>query len=79
VSPYHPAEEFTKSDHHDARVLLHDGVRWRVYESRLGQYDRRSRPHLFFESESAVRRVREFPSDWRTLSDAELMRIGERR
>ena len=65
----------------DARVRFvdHAGRHWRVYESRLGQYDRRSRPHLIFESSEVVRRVREFPTSWYDLPDADLMRLSEHR
>ena len=64
--------------HAAVRVVGHGGVRWRVYEGRLGLYDRRSGPHLFSESEYAVRRVRGFPPNWFTLPDAELMALSER-
>ncbi|MFL5581145.1 MAG: hypothetical protein ACJ8AO_12285 [Gemmatimonadaceae bacterium] len=61
------------------RIIEHAGRQWRVYESRLGQYDRRSRPHLFFESAEAVRRVRDFPPDWYELPDADLISLSEHR
>lgn len=79
MAPYRPLHNATNADHADARVVIMDGERWTVYESRLGQYDRRSRPHLFFESDSAVRRVREYPSNWRELSDEELARLSGQR
>jgi hypothetical protein len=61
------------------RYLLSDGIAWRVYESRLGQYDRRGSPHLFFECDGAIRRVRDYPTNWFELDDEALMRAGSSR
>lgn len=57
------------------RHLMVDGVRWsvRLFTSR---YDRRSRPDLLFESEYVMRRVRNYPSDWRELSDEQLFALS---
>ena len=49
---------------------------WRVYELECGQYDRRAGPSLIFESDGVLRRVRDYPPDWRELSDAELMQVS---
>jgi hypothetical protein len=58
-----PAREFI-----DARHVL-----WCVYESPRPCADGTPRPgSLIFESDAAIRRVRDFPADWRTLTDAEL-------
>jgi hypothetical protein len=46
-----------------------DGQRWIVSEQPFSQYDRRSGYSLIFASELAVRRVRDYPDDWATLSD----------
>jgi hypothetical protein len=53
-----------------------DGARWRVYEQVVSDYDRRRGTSLIFASEAAVRRVRTFPADWRSLSDEELGRLS---
>jgi hypothetical protein len=55
-----------------------DGTHWRVYEQAFGDYDRRSGMSLIFASEAAVRRVRDFPSDWMELSDEELLALSWR-
>jgi hypothetical protein len=48
-------------------------VRWCVYESPRPCADGTTRPgSLIFESDGVIRRVRDFPVDWRTLTDAEL-------
>ncbi|MEP6622094.1 MAG: hypothetical protein ABJE47_22420 [bacterium] len=52
-----------------------DGMRWRVYEQPTSDYDRR-RQSLIFASETAVRRVRDFPANWTDLSDDELTALS---
>ena len=54
------------------REIAAEGVVWLVYELSPTPSDRRSGPSLVFESDDAIRRVRTFPSDWRTLSDEAL-------
>ena len=49
-----------------------EGTRWRVYESRLTDYDKHRGQSLIFSSETAVRRVRDFPENWANLSDEDL-------
>lgn len=49
-----------------------DGVRWSVYEQPFADYDRRRGMSLIFASDAAMRRVRVYPDDWRTMSDADL-------
>ncbi len=53
-----------------------DGTQWRVFEQSFGDYDRRSGLSLIFASEAAVRRVRDFPSDWMQLSNEELLALS---
>lgn len=53
-----------------------DGARWRVFEQAFSPYDRRSGTSLIFANDAAVRRVREFPSNWAELSDAELAALS---
>ena len=53
-----------------------DGTRWHVSERPYADYDRRRGPSLIFASDFAVRRVRDFPADWHTLSDEELLALS---
>jgi hypothetical protein len=59
----------------DERQIVIDRVRWLVYEL-APSLDRRSSPSLVFESEGTVRRVRNYPADWRTLSDEALFAVS---
>ena len=61
-----------------ARALSIDGVRWAVYELPYAPFDRRSGRTLVFETFDAVRRVRNYPSQWRDCSDSELIEISRR-
>lgn len=57
----------------DPRLIVSpDGERWSVYELSGAPYDQRQ--SLVFESAAGVRRVFDFPSDWRALPDTELYR-----
>jgi len=60
------------------KVVDADGGYWHVYEQAFGDYDRRSGRSLIFNSEFAVRRVRDFPDNWSELSDPELMELSWR-
>lgn len=60
----------------EARRLHADGEHWLVYEL-PASYDRRG-PSLVFEADTVVRRVRDFPSPWRELSDADLAHLMSR-
>ena len=53
-----------------------EGQSWVVTEQRFSQYDRRSGSSLIFASDLAVRRVRNYPSDWATLSDLALAALS---
>ena len=54
------------------------GQDWLVSEQPFSEYDRRRGFSLIFASELAVRRVRDYPSDWFTLSDSELAALSWR-
>lgn len=54
------------------------GQTWLVSEQPFSEYDRRSGFSLIFSSELAVRRVRDYPSDWFALSDDELAALSWR-
>ncbi|HTI63569.1 MAG TPA: hypothetical protein VL524_08655 [Gemmatimonadaceae bacterium] len=62
-----------------ARTVHCDDGQWRVYEIESGPYDRRSGRSLIFESDGVLRRVRSYPTEWRELSDTELMEVSWRR
>jgi hypothetical protein len=60
-----------------ARVFYDaDGICWHVYEQPSSEYDRRRGVSLIFASEAAIRRVRTYPADWRTLSDEDLAALS---
>ena len=54
------------------------GQTWLVSERPFSEYDRRSGWSLIFASELAVRRVRDYPSDWFALSDSDLAALSWR-
>jgi hypothetical protein len=59
------------------RCFFREGVSWRV-RLHVGGYDRR-RPDLVFESESVVRRVRDYPEDWYQLPEEALYALSWKR
>lgn len=59
------------------RLLVADGLRWVVREVSAPQFDRRAGTHLVFDGELVMRRLRTFPPDWYSLSDAELYALSE--
>ena len=75
-------DRIDSSAEHEARAsrafLDVEGTHWNVYEQAFGDYDRRSGMSLIFASETAVRRVRDFPSDWMELSEEELLTLSWR-
>jgi hypothetical protein len=63
----------------DGRIRTYtdeSGMSWRVFEQPFSEYDRRTGSSLIFASELAVRRVRDYPNDWFTLSKAALERLS---
>lgn len=60
------------------RRFVVDGVAWSV-RTAVNPYDRRTRPDLIFESDATVRRVRNYPSNWRELSDEALFALSGKR
>jgi hypothetical protein len=53
-----------------------DGIRWQVSERPFADYDRRRGLSLIFASDAAVRRVREYPANWFSLSDEDLSALS---
>jgi len=68
-----PETALGKNAQERVRVFVDDeGARWQVKEIPFSEYDRRRGLSLIFWSEGAVRRVRDYPSDWHLLSDEQL-------
>jgi hypothetical protein len=68
-----------KMDLAAARTFLLDGAHWRVFELAKWANDPAPAPSLVFESDGAVRRVSNYPADWRDLSDRALLALSWRR
>jgi hypothetical protein len=59
------------------RTFIDDeGQSWTVSEQPFAEYDRRGGHSLIFESDLAVRRVRNYPADWFHLSNAALAALS---
>jgi hypothetical protein len=56
--------------------LDEDGLVWSVTEQPFSTYDRRQGRSLIFASDLAVRRVRNYPTDWYVLSDLALAALS---
>lgn len=76
MAEHQPLASVLREAQRIARQVTVDGVPWLVYELPAMPFDRRSSPSLVFESEHAVRRVRDFPNDWRSISDDELFALS---
>jgi hypothetical protein len=59
-----------------ARQLVFDGVPWLVYELPPVLHDRPLTASLVFETDTAMRRVRNFPASWRALDDDKLFALS---
>ena len=59
-----------------ARQIVVEDVVWLVYELVPFPFDRRSTPSLIFENEQIMRRVRNYPPEWRTLTDIDLFALS---
>ncbi len=75
VDPAQPSEVLAQAQR-TARRMLVEGASWLVYELPALPFDRRSTPSLVFENENSVRRVRNYPLDWRSLGDEELFALS---
>lgn len=60
----------------NALIITIDHEEWRIYELAPGVFDRRGSNTLIFESDGVMRRVRNYPADWRDLSDSELLSLS---
>ncbi|HYD53994.1 MAG TPA: hypothetical protein VEA99_15265 [Gemmatimonadaceae bacterium] len=59
-----------------SRTVVDGSIHWHVYELPAPAYDRRRGPSLIFEHELGMRRVRNYPADWRSLTDAALLELA---
>jgi hypothetical protein len=55
-----------------------DGVQWTVHEIAAPAFDSRGEPHLLFECDQIMRRLRDYPRDWHALSDGDLFALADR-
>lgn len=76
MAEHQPLASLLREAQRTARQVMVDGALWLVYELPAMPFDRRSSPSLVFESDNAVRRVRDFPSDWRSLTNEELFALS---
>lgn len=61
-----------------ALVITIEHEAWRVYELAPASYDRRGGNTLVFETEGVIRRVRNYPDNWRELSPEALLALSWR-
>ena len=59
-----------------ARRIFMAKVWWLVYELPPPVLDRRTAPSLIFQNDYVIRRVRNFPIDWRILTEDELFELS---
>jgi hypothetical protein len=59
-------------------IVDEDGRTWLVREVPPSTYDRRGAPTLVFITDDVMRRVREYPSNWYELPDAQLYALSMR-
>lgn len=59
------------------RRILAENADWCVYELLSGEPSSDDGPCLVFESTKVVRRVRNYPLNWRELPEGELLRLKE--
>lgn len=57
-------------------VVAQDHISWLVREMSATPSDHRRTPTLLFETGAVIRRVRNYPADWRELSDLALMQTS---
>ena len=72
-------ERPVRSDEPRRTFTDEEGIYWDVREVKNPEYDRRGGTSLLFDSVHAFRRVRDFPANWATLSEAELAELSRRK
>ena len=75
-APPFEGEELTRRP--NERRIFADNSLWSVYELPPCAYALHDASSLIFESIKIVRRVRNYPRNWRALPDAELILLKER-
>jgi hypothetical protein len=60
------------------RTFYHNNVLWIVGERPARAMDIKRTPHLVFESDDCIRRVRNFPTNWRELDTTQLYELSWR-
>lgn len=60
----------------ESRVIDGDGQRWVVREAAWVGPAGQGRTCLIFENDAVIRRVREYPAEWRTCSDEALYALS---
>ena len=60
----------------NALVIIFEHEEWRIYELAPASYDRRAGNTLVFETEGVIRRVRNYPGNWRQLSPDALLALS---
>ena len=69
------AREAVRAAKREAIHVTTGGIRWCVYEVPATAMDRRSTPSLVFETDDVVRRIRNYPPEWRDLTEEDLVRL----
>src|SRR5207253_330002 len=62
--------------HRTARQFWVDGILWLAYELPASQFDRRATASLVFETDAVMRRIRNYPANWRELHDKDLVALS---
>lgn len=75
MAEYSGSFEPLREAQRNARQMAAGDALWLVYELPATSFDWRG-PSLVFESHHAVRRVRAFPPDWRSLADEDLLALS---
>lgn len=77
--PINRVESATEGEAPRTRAFVDaDGNHWLAHEQPFAEYDRRSGMSLIFSNDAAVRRVRDYPSNWFDLTDEELAALSWR-
>jgi hypothetical protein len=69
---------FVEAPETGKRTFYHEHEMWEVGERPARSSDIQRTPHLVFESDGCIRRVRNFPENWRELGPSELYQLSWR-
>ena len=74
----HVSKKPESADESLSRVLFAEGLQWKVFEhERLGRTLERTL--VFSPTDGAARRVSKYPNNWRSLDDAALFALSQRK